>query len=81
MTGGGDDTSIGLWVMGYNIKYMDDRRLGVGYGEAQCPENFVGEPYRKVVHSTCVLLLQSTHCILVVSLCLAISWPSLPEFA
>ena len=41
-TGAGDDASIGLWVMAYNIKYMDDRRLGVGYDDESCPDNFVG---------------------------------------
>ena len=40
--GGGEDASVGLWVMAYNIKYMDDRRLGVGYDEGNCPDNFVG---------------------------------------
>ena len=43
LPGGGDDTSIGLWVMGYNIPYFDDRRLGVYYETGECPDNFVGK--------------------------------------
>lgn len=43
LAGGGDDTSVGLWVLGYNIPYLDDRRLA-GYVEQDwttCPDNFI----------------------------------------
>ena len=44
LSGGGDDTSIGLWVMAYNIAYSDDRRLGMVYNEeAPCPDDFIGK--------------------------------------
>lgn len=55
LSGGGDDTSIGLWVMGYNIPYLDDRRLGVYYDKGACPDDFVGEQLH-VLHviATCL---------------------------
>ena len=44
LSGAGDDASVGLWVLGYNIPYLDDRRLSVGLTEdGSCPDNFVGE--------------------------------------
>ena len=55
LAGGGDDTSVGLWVLGYNIPYLDDRRLA-GYVEKDwttCPDNFIGEHYQ--VWSYCSL--------------------------
>ncbi len=52
LSGGGDDTSIGLWVMGYNIPYLDDRRLGVYHDQGPCPENFVG---KNTLHFLCSL--------------------------
>ena len=47
LKGGGEDASIGLWVMAYDIKYKDDRRLGVKYESGDCPDIFVGglSPY------------------------------------
>ena len=46
LSGGGDDTSIGLWVMGYNIPYLDDRRLGMVYNEeTPCPDDFIGKQF------------------------------------
>ena len=44
LAGGGEDASMGLWVLGYNIQYLDDRRLGVYYDEVTCPANFIGKP-------------------------------------
>lgn len=43
LSGGGDDTTIGLWVLGYNIPYLDDRRLGVGMTDDSCPDNFISK--------------------------------------
>ncbi|KAL0025605.1 hypothetical protein WJX79_007394 [Trebouxia sp. C0005] len=43
LSGGSDDTTIGLWVLGYNIPYLDDRRLAI-YAEKDwitCPDNFI----------------------------------------
>ena len=54
LAGGGDDTSIGLWVLGYNIPYLDDRRLA-GYVEKDwttCPDNFIGEQCQNWSHCT-----------------------------
>ena len=42
LSGGGEDTSVGLWVLGYRIPYLDDRRLGVHHREGPCPDNFIG---------------------------------------
>ena len=51
LSGAGDDASVGLWVLGYNIPYLDDRRLSVGLTEdGSCPDNFVGES--NAVHCT-----------------------------
>lgn len=41
LSGGSDDTSVGLWVLGYDIPYLDDRRLGVYYDKGPCPDDFV----------------------------------------
>ena len=43
LSGGSDDTSVGLWVLGYDIPYLDDRRLGVYYDKGPCPDDFVGK--------------------------------------
>ena len=43
LSGGGEDASLGLWVLGYDIKYLDDRRLGVIYDNGPCPQNFIGK--------------------------------------
>ena len=44
LAGGTDDATVGLWVLGYNIPYLDDWRLSVGLSEdGSCPDNFVGE--------------------------------------
>ena len=54
LAGGGDDTSVGLWVLGYNIPYLDDRRLA-GYvekGWTTCPDDFIGEHYHNRCHCT-----------------------------
>ena len=42
LSGGGEDTSVGLWVLGYSISYLDDRRLGVHHQDGACPDNFIG---------------------------------------
>jgi len=45
LAGGGEDASVWLWVLGYNIPYLDDRRLA-GFVEKDwttCPDNFIGE--------------------------------------
>ena len=42
LSGGGEDTSLGLWVLGYSIPYLDDRRLGVFHQQGPCPNNFIG---------------------------------------
>lgn len=55
LPGGGDDTSIGLWVMAYDIKYMDDRRLGAYTEDANCPDNFIGEHIQQSVVSCCLI--------------------------
>ena len=39
LSGGGEDISLGLWVLGYRIPYLDDRRLGVIHQQGSCPEN------------------------------------------
>ena len=43
LSGGSDDTTVGLWVLGYNIPYLDDSRLGVGMTNDTCPDNFISE--------------------------------------
>ena len=43
LSGGSDDTTVGLWVLGYNIPYLDDRRLGLGLQDGTCPDNFVSK--------------------------------------
>ena len=51
VSGGGEDVSIGLWVMGYNITYLDDRRLGVQYSDGSCPDDFIGEHLHAMLHA------------------------------
>ena len=43
LSGRSDDVSVGLWVMAYNISYLDNRRLGVQYSNGSCPDDFIGE--------------------------------------
>ncbi len=43
LSGGGDDTSVGLGVLGYHLLHLDDRRLGVFYNGGMCPDNFIGK--------------------------------------
>lgn len=45
LAGGGEDASVGLWVLGYNIPYLDDRRICMGLTEedGSCPDDFLGE--------------------------------------
>ena len=43
LSGGGEDTSLGLWILGYNISYLDDRRLAVFPDNGSCPDNFIGK--------------------------------------
>ena len=53
LSGGGDDTSLGLWVLGYNISYLDDRRLGVFPENGSCPDNFIGKALSTKAHTCC----------------------------
>ncbi|KAL3151040.1 hypothetical protein ABBQ38_012910 [Trebouxia sp. C0009 RCD-2024] len=42
LAGGGEDASVGLWVLGYNIPYLDDRRICMGLtDDGSCPDNFL----------------------------------------
>ena len=53
LSGGSDDVSVGLWVMAYNISYLDDRRLGVQYSNGSCPDDFIGEQLHAALCAKC----------------------------